>query len=100
MQYQVLTGDELDQQLAALPDWEVKQGALSARFILPDFRSAIALINMVATEAEAINHHPTYTHSFRMIDFTLSTHDVGGEITLLDCKLAGYISDAGKRFAS
>ena len=98
IKFSPLSESELNKWLESHPDWCIKDNTLQARFTTADFRSAMALINMVATEAEVINHHPNYTHSFLTIDFSLSTHDADGRITSLDCKLASYISKAASIF--
>ena len=86
--------EELIKNLELLPDWSVRDGKMYARFTMSDFLTAMEFVNKVAFEAEGMNHHPTYTHSYLSIEFYLSTHDAGGTITSLDFKLASKISEA------
>lgn len=52
-----------------------------------DFRAAIRLVDAIAVEAEALDHHPDMDIRYRTVHLTLSTHSAGG-ITTLDVELA------------
>lgn len=56
-----------------------------------DFRAAIAFVERVAEEAEAVNHHPDIlVHGWNKVRLTLSTHSEGG-ITAADLALAARL---------
>ena len=68
-------------------DWIESDGALERTVELPSFRQAVALVNRVAELAEAENHHPDITISYRKVTFRWTTHSAGG-ITARDEELA------------
>jgi 4a-hydroxytetrahydrobiopterin dehydratase len=90
--FTILTDEEIASAKSELPDWKFLNEEMIAVFKLPDFKSAIDLVNIVAAESERINHHPTWTNSYRRLEFSLTTHDAGNKITNLDIALAGFIS--------
>ena len=46
----------------------------------------------IAFEADAMNHHPSWTNVYNTLEITLSTHDAGG-VTEKDFKLARAIEE-------
>lgn len=96
---QILTLDEVSNELNLLPDWIVEGNAIKASFEFDNFRTAFAFISMVAFEAEAQDHHPTWTNCYKRVDFSFSTHSVGNKITNLDIQMAKLISETWKKFA-
>jgi 4a-hydroxytetrahydrobiopterin dehydratase len=86
-----LTDDELADGLARLPDWSHEDGSIRRTIKMPNFRSAIALVNRVADAAEAANHHPDIEIvRYRLVTFRLTTHATGG-LTRRDLDLAAEI---------
>ena len=83
-----MTDEQVSEQLAKLPDWELRGGKLFRSFRFPDFLAAFEFMSQVAPEAEAMNHHPEWTNVYSRVDVSLVTHDAGG-ITELDFALAG-----------
>ena len=61
--------------------------ALEQTFELPSFPEAIAFVNRVAELAEAENHHPDVTISYKKVTLRWTTHSEGG-ITDRDRDLA------------
>jgi 4a-hydroxytetrahydrobiopterin dehydratase len=78
---------ELDQFLAASPDWSLVAGQLVRRATAATFPEAIGWVVAVADAAERADHHPDIGIRWRTVTFGLSTHDVGA-ITILDVDLA------------
>jgi 4a-hydroxytetrahydrobiopterin dehydratase len=56
----------------------------------PDFPTAIRLVDAVAQDAEAMDHHPDMDIRWRNVTFVLSTHSAGG-VTGNDTELARRI---------
>jgi 4a-hydroxytetrahydrobiopterin dehydratase len=73
-------------------DWIDSGGALERTVELPSFRQAVALVNLVAELAEAENHHPDITISYRKVTFRWTTHSAGG-ITERDRTLAAMTDE-------
>ncbi len=91
---QILTPEELAEAIAKRSDWVLKDGKIGAKFEFKDFKNAMAFITIVALEAEKHNHHPTWTNSWNIVEFSFCTHDAGNKITELDFLLADLISQA------
>jgi len=94
----VLTTDEIDAALTALPDWKREGGAIAAAYAFASFRDALALIVRVGFEAEEANHHPEIVNVYNRVSFKLSTHDAGNAVTERDIALAGRISAVARPF--
>ncbi len=79
----------VEEALAGLPDWEPRAGgaAIGRRFRFAGFPEAWAFMSRVALAAEAMDHHPDWSNSYRTVDITLTTHSAGG-LTALDRDLA------------
>ena len=76
------------------------EGALYATYRTADFASALRLVDAVAADAEALNHHPDVTLGYGEAGFVLSSHDVGG-VTGRDLRLALRIQElAGEQGAT
>ena len=69
-------------------DWIEKDRGLERTIELPSFRQAIALVNRIADLAEAENHHPDLTVSYKTVTVRWTTHSAGG-VTDRDRELAG-----------
>jgi 4a-hydroxytetrahydrobiopterin dehydratase len=67
--------------------WEIVDGALERTFELPTFPDAIAFVTRVAEVAEAENHHPDISVSYKKVTLRWTTHSEG-EITERDEDLA------------
>ena len=73
--------------MSAPEGWLVVDDALERTFELPSFPEAIAFVNRVAELAEAENHHPDVTISYKKVTLRWTTHSEGG-ITDRDRDLA------------
>ena len=73
-------------------EWPVVDGALERAFDLPSFQAAIAFVNRVAELAEAEDHHPDITVSYKTVTLRWTTHSAGG-ITERDHDLARRSAD-------
>lgn len=68
------------------------ENTLYASYRTPDFAAGVRLVDAVAVEAEALNHHPDVTLGYGSVGFRLSSHDVGG-VTDRDVRLAVRIQE-------
>lgn len=76
-----LTTEEAERLLAALPAWRLTHDGLRIRrdFTLPDFRSAVKLLNTIAALAEREQHHPDlHLEGYRKAWAEIHTHAIGG----------------------
>ena len=91
---ELLTDNEVTARLQDLPDWQRAEGdepAITARYKLADFAQALAFVNAVGAEAEAMDHHPDIDIRWNKVTLVLSTHSEGG-LTAKDFTLASRIS--------
>ncbi len=64
---------------------------LTAEFRTADFASSVRLLDAVAIDADAMNHHPDVSLAWGRVRFDLLSHDVGG-VTSRDVALARRIA--------
>ncbi|MEC8253250.1 MAG: 4a-hydroxytetrahydrobiopterin dehydratase [Planctomycetota bacterium] len=85
------TESEVAAALAGLPQWRRDGDALAATFRFPRFRDAVRFTTEVAEVAEEMDHHPEWRVVYRVVDVSMTTHDVGG-LSTLDFQLAGRVA--------
>lgn len=86
----LLTDDAVRAALLDLPNWDGDGASISRTLDAPDFLTGIRIVDDVAAEAEAADHHPDIDIRWRTLTFTLSTHSAGG-VTQKDLDLAAII---------
>jgi 4a-hydroxytetrahydrobiopterin dehydratase len=86
----LLSEAEIDEGLAALPDWRREGDALVRTIVCPTFLGSIALVNRVADAAEAANHHPDININWKRVTFLLTTKASKG-LTWRDLDMAATI---------
>lgn len=77
--------------LRDLPGWGGDHSGLRRKIDLPDFPTAIRVVDEVAQVAEEMDHHPDIDIRWRTLTFSCVTHSAGG-VTSNDLALAGRIS--------
>ncbi|MBW3096742.1 4a-hydroxytetrahydrobiopterin dehydratase [Pseudohoeflea coraliihabitans] len=83
---------EIARQLAELSRWTLAEDRESiwCKYVFANFSEAFGFMARVALSAEKLNHHPDWSNSYKSVEITLSSHDVGG-LTDRDFKLARAI---------
>lgn len=84
----------METELARLPDWSLKDGAITKTVTRKDFRDSLLYLNAVGYLAEQANHHPDVTVSWNKVTLTLVTHSEGG-LTSGDFEMARQIDGLG-----
>jgi 4a-hydroxytetrahydrobiopterin dehydratase len=74
----VLTDDEIDRRLAALPGWSRRGATIERQFTFKGFPEAVAFVASLVPDAEAADHHPDIAINYRRVTVTYSTHSEGG----------------------
>lgn len=64
---------------------------LEGNYRLKTFAKTWEFLNTAAMHSQKARHHPTITTTYNRIKFTVTTHDVGNQITKKDIKLAQAI---------
>lgn len=91
MARQPLSQSEIDAALVGLSGWKLERDALAKEFKFADFKQAMAFMQAVGLQAEAMDHHPEWTNVYNRVAIRLNTHSAGGKVTELDVKLAKKI---------
>jgi 4a-hydroxytetrahydrobiopterin dehydratase len=89
----ILESDAVDVALKTLPCWSRSGSAIEKWFEFAEFSAAANFVQVVASLAEEMNHHPDIDVRYRRVRIFLTTHSVGG-ITCLDVDLARRIDAA------
>jgi 4a-hydroxytetrahydrobiopterin dehydratase len=88
----LLSSQEIEAALRALPGWSLGGGKLHREFRFADFSAAFGFMTRVALAAEAADHHPDWSNVWNRVVVDLVTHDAGG-VTDKDVALAKRISE-------
>jgi 4a-hydroxytetrahydrobiopterin dehydratase len=88
----VLTESELNEALAGLPGWEVRDDWLRRTFMTPGWPHTVMLVATIGYLAEAAWHHPDLSVGYAQVTVKLQTHRVRA-VTYNDVELAGRIQE-------
>jgi 4a-hydroxytetrahydrobiopterin dehydratase len=68
----------IDQHLAQVQGWALKQGAIEKTYRFADFHRTMAFVNALAWIANAEDHHPDLQLSYGHCTVRFNTHSVNG----------------------
>lgn len=71
--------------------WTTTNNQLYRRFEFENFVTAFEFMTKVAALAEQLQHHPTWTNTYNVVEIWLQTHDAGNVITDKDREMAEAI---------
>lgn len=74
----VLTDQQVDKALAALPGWACVDGKLHKELRFKDFNEAFGFMARVALVAEKRDHHPDWSNSYNTVVVGIVNHAAGG----------------------
>lgn len=77
-------------------EWIEEKNRLRKTFKFKDFSEAFGFMTRVAILAEKMDHHPTWTNTWNVVSFELSTHDAGDIVTEKDRTLAKAIDQLAR----
>ncbi len=72
------TAAEIDEALAALPDWKVDGGKLVRGFRFRDYHQTLAFVNAIAEVIHREDHHPELVVGYNRCTVSYDTHSVNG----------------------
>lgn len=84
---ELLSKAQIDELLAAYPNWTFADDALRAEFKFKNFIQAFGFLSQLAILQEKQNHHALIENMYSKVTLTLTTHDAGNKITERDVKL-------------
>jgi|TARA_Y100000310_G_scaffold245112_1_gene250046 4a-hydroxytetrahydrobiopterin dehydratase len=82
-----LSGNEINEALEALKDWQHRNNQIEKEFTFDTYMKGIDFVNRLAGKAEEQNHHPDLEVGWCKIKVAFTSHDSGG-ITERDVKMA------------
>lgn len=85
-----MTDEEVEQGLAKLPSWSLRDGKLHRELTFESFAEAFGFMASVAIVADRIDHHPEWFNVLNKVAIDLTTYDAGG-ISARDFQLAEAI---------
>ena len=69
---------EIEQLLAQLPGWQLRNGAITKSYEFKNYYQTMAFVNAVAWIAHREDHHPDMTAGYNKCTVDYSTHAIGG----------------------
>ncbi len=98
-----LSAREIDKRIRRLDGWKLKRGRLHRELKFSTFAHAFGFMTSVAIVAQAMDHHPDWSNSYRRVTIDLISHDVEGlsardfdlaeQINAVAAPLLGFASD-------
>ena len=73
-----LTHAEVDARLASLPGWTREGDVIHKQFVFDGFPEAVQFVSRLVPGAEAADHHPDLTISYKRVTVAYTTHSEGG----------------------
>jgi 4a-hydroxytetrahydrobiopterin dehydratase len=74
----VLTAEEIDRRLTALPQWSRQGQAIVRTVTFAGFPEAVTFVSRLVPLAEAADHHPDISINYRRVTLSYATHSEGG----------------------
>jgi 4a-hydroxytetrahydrobiopterin dehydratase len=69
---------DVEKRLKSLQGWALRGGALRRQLTFDSFADALAFVVRLGLAAEAADHHPDITISYRRVTLIYVTHSAGG----------------------
>ncbi|HEY8536026.1 MAG TPA: 4a-hydroxytetrahydrobiopterin dehydratase [Vicinamibacterales bacterium] len=74
----LLSDDRIEAELKTLDGWTRDGNAIRKVFTFPGFPEAVHFVQRLVPGAEAADHHPDLTISYRKVTVSYTTHSEGG----------------------
>jgi 4a-hydroxytetrahydrobiopterin dehydratase len=75
---QAASASEIQAQLAELPGWSLRDGAIERSLAFRDYHETIAFVNALAWVVHGEDHHPDLAVGYNRCTVRWNTHSVGG----------------------
>jgi 4a-hydroxytetrahydrobiopterin dehydratase len=86
-----LSQQEIENELAELPDWTFSGDRIERTYTFEGHLAAAAMVGQIARVQDALDHHADLTLSYNKLTASVNTHSVGGKVTEMDIELAHRI---------
>ena len=87
---ELLSDKDINSELGKLNDWSSDGVKISKEIRFKTYMDSIDMINLIAKEAERVNHHPDMKVGYCKIVVDFTSHDLGG-VTKGCIQMAKYI---------
>ena len=87
---ELLSAEDINSELSDLIGWSYDGVKISKEIRFNTYMESIDMINLIAEEAERINHHPDLKVGYCNIVVDFTSHDLGG-VTKGCIQMAKYI---------
>ena len=87
---ELLSDKDIKSELGKLNDWFYDRVKISKEIRFKTYMDSIDMINLIAEEAERVNHHPDLKVGYCNIVVDFTSHDLGG-VTKGCIQMAKYI---------
>ena len=87
---ELLSDKDIKSELGELNDWSYDGVKISKEIRFKTYMDSIDMINVIAREAERVNHHPDMKVEYCKIVVDFTSHDLGG-VTKGCIQMAKYI---------
>ena len=89
---------DIERALQALTDWELERErtAISRKYVFTDFSEAFAFMQLIAVQAQLVDHHPEWSNVYNVVNIRWTSHDAKA-LTQRDIAMATHCD---KLFAS
>lgn len=94
-----MSPDEVTRQLAAHPGWSGDPQLIEKTYTI-EYHTGIRMIVDVAKAAKEMGHHPDIDRRWDTLRFSITTHDAGHHVTILDFQLAKRIDDIAAAYGA
>lgn len=74
----ILSPEEIDRRLSALPKWTRQGGAIVRKVSFAGFPEAVSFVVSLVPTAESADHHPDISINYRHVTLSYTTHSEGG----------------------
>jgi len=92
---ELLSDKDINSELGKLNDWSYDSVKISKEIRFKTYMDSIDMINLIAKEAERVNHHPDMKVGYCKIVVDFTSHDLGG-VTKGCIQMAKYIDTETK----
>lgn len=73
-----MTATQIEEQLAAVPQWHLAKGSIERCYAFGNYYETIAFVNAIAAIAHRADHHPDLAVSYNRCTVRFNTHSVAG----------------------
>ena len=87
---ELLSDKDINSELEELKDWSYDGVKISKEIRFKTYMDSSDMINLIAKEAERVNHHPDMKVGYCKIAVDFTSHDLGG-VTKGCIQMAKYI---------